>query len=181
MSETSRYRHLTRPHCYRPDGEPGVGLDIASQGDPVVPWAWQLDLPAAKFEHYSGGQKRKGIQLSGSGAASLSFIDSNTLDFVYSSHFIEDLPRTDWPALFRDWVRCLKPGGKLIILVPERERWQAAIRRGQMPNCSHFGPEPLVGDVTKTAMAAGGLKVLEERLTNLTPEDYTILFVGEKL
>lgn len=180
MSETSRYRHLTTPYCYRADGTPGVGLDIASQGDPVVPWAWQLDLPDAEFERYSGGRKPLGIQLAGRGQDPLR-VRSGSLDFIYSSHFIEDLPRAQWPIVFREWARCLKPGGKLIVLVPERERWQAALRRGQIPNCSHYGPEPLVGDMTEAVAAAGGLRVLKEELTNLDERDYSILMVAEKI
>lgn len=180
MSETSKYRHLTSKYCYRADGQPGAGLDIASQGDPVVPWAWQLDLPPADFVRYSGGKVPTGIQLYGYGDKPLVVMDSS-LDFVYSSHFIEDLSRERWVTLFRDWRQCLKPGGKLIILVPERTRWQAAIANGQCPNCSHYGPEPLLGDITKAANEAGGLKVIEERLTNLTTEDYTILGVMERI
>lgn len=181
MSEIGKYRHLLERHCYRSDGQPGVGLDIASQGDPIVPWAWQLDLPDAEFTHYSGGGKRVGIQLSGHGEQKLSFISSESLDFIASSHFIEDLPRSQWTSLFREWARCLKPGGKLIILVPERSRWRAALARGQSPNCAHHGPEPLVGDIAAAAEKVSSLRVLSEALTDLSPEDYTIAAILQKI
>jgi hypothetical protein len=51
MSETSKYRHLTEPYCRDGAGRPLTVLDVASQGDPVVTWAWQLDLPEAEFHH----------------------------------------------------------------------------------------------------------------------------------
>lgn len=180
MSETAKYRHLTAPYCYGPDGAPLTVLDIASQGDPVVPWAWQLDLPPEQFRRYSSGREPAGIQLQGHGHERLGVAD-NSLDVIYSSHFIEDLPRESWAAVFKEWRRCLKAGGRLIVLVPERERWKAAIKRGQPPNCSHWGPEPVVGDITRAAEEAGGLAVEMERLTDLTPEDYTIMGVMRKV
>ena len=73
----------------------------------------------------------------------------------------------------------LKSGGYLIILVPERERWAAAIARGQSPNCSHAGPEPVLGEMSEAARKVN-LIVVEERLTDLWPEDYSILGVFQK-
>lgn len=171
-SETAKYRTLTVPYCK------GAGLDIASQGSPVVPWAWQLDLPPAEFEHYNGGGAPRGpIQLRGN--ARRLPVESGSLDFVYSSHLLEDFPQETWPDILGEWSRVLKSNGYLIILVPERTRWAAAIARGQSPNCSHAGPEPLVGDMSKAAKAIG-LQVIIDQMTDLWPEDYSILGVFRK-
>src|SRR5437867_3001774 len=40
MSETAKHRHLTIRYCQ------GCGLDLGSGGDPIVPWAISVDLPA---------------------------------------------------------------------------------------------------------------------------------------
>lgn len=171
-SETSKYLALTVPYCK------GCGLDIASQGSPVVPWAWQFDLPHAEFAHYNaGGSPRGPIQLRGH--AHQLPVETGSLDFVYSSHLLEDYPRERWPEIMAEWSRPLKSGGYLIVLVPERERWAAAIARGQSPNCSHSGPEPIVGDMTVAAEKVG-LRVIEDRMTDLWPEDYSILGVFQK-
>ena len=178
MSETSRYRNLTTKYCYRADSQPGCGIDIASQGDPVVSWAWQLDLPHDQFAHYNSNYPPRGpIQLRADGTHHAGS-EPNSLDFVYSSHLLEDNLEEDWDRIFSLWSSMLKPGGYLIILVPERNLWAAAIAAGQSPNCSHKF-EPLVGDMSRHAQAIG-LEVIEERLTNCHPGDYTILGVFRK-
>lgn len=179
MSETSRYRSLTRKYCLRQDGEPGCGVDLASGGDPVVPWAWQLELPHDRYAYYNAGHPVRGpIQLRAD-AFTHAASEPESLDFVYSSHLLEDTAQSDWPRILGFWSSMLKPGGYLIILTPERNLWAAALARGQTPNCSHSGPEPLVGDVGNAGIAAG-LEVVEDRLTALDQNDYTILTVLRK-
>jgi predicted SAM-dependent methyltransferase len=48
----------------------------------------------------------------------LPFADG-TLDFVYSSHFIEHLFRKDARFLFKEMYRALKPGGMIRISIPD--------------------------------------------------------------
>lgn len=175
MSETSKYRHLTRQYCLRDDGQAGCGVDIASGGDPVVPWAWQLELCDAEYIHYNGGHSPRGpIQLKGDAARRCA--EDGSLDFVYSSHLLEDY--LDWQSVLSCWKAMLKPGGKLIILCPEKERWAAAIAAGQPPNCSHKR-EPVVGELTKECEQAGFVTIVE-RLTAVDAKDYSILYVGRK-
>ena len=88
-SETGKYRHLTSPHCLLADGSPGCGVDIASQGSVVVPWAISFDLPQDEFDYYNDHHAPKGpIHLRGH-ADKLPF-ESGSLDFVYASHILED-------------------------------------------------------------------------------------------
>ena len=173
MSETAKYRTLTVPFCQ------GNGLDIGSGGDPVVPNAIQLELPPKEYHHYRSGDVH-GVPIQWHGDCwNLPFKD-NTLDFVYSSHLIEDFDHKRWPQLLGEWVRCLKPGGWLVILVPEFERWNYAVRvLGQIPNCSHWAPEPSLGELT-TVFQKLGLTEINEDLTDLHPNDYTIMAVGKK-
>ena len=172
-SESSKYLHLTVPYLV------GNGVDIGSGGWPVVPWAIQIEQPADKFRHYTNGRPvPNDVEWLGD-IFSLPFKDGS-LDWVYSSHLIEDFSReTIWPKLFAEWGRCLRPGGIMVLLVPDRELWAAAIERGQPPNCSHHFPEPSVGDITKVGTAAG-FEVIEDRLTKLDWKDYTILGVLRK-
>jgi len=168
-SETAKYRHLTAIHCM------GCGIDIASQGNPVVPWAWQIDLPVEEYSAYNGGVPIHGIvQLRGHGQSLT--VESNSLDWVYSSHLLEDF--AEWNPVLAEWVRVLKPGGKLVILIPDKELWAAAMARGQMGNPAHKH-EGRVGELTEYA-AGFPLEVIEDRLTNCFEHDYTILFVARK-
>lgn len=175
LSETAKYRHLTQKYCYR-SGVPGVGADIASQGDPVVPWAVQLDLPPDEFSQYCSGQPAKGpIQLRGHGDK-LPF-DSESLDFLYSSHLLEDY--ADWLPVLTEWVRVLKIGGHLIVIIPDKALWKAALDGGQTPNDSHRH-EGEVGELSSYAEILG-LEVLQDRLTAQFPGDYSILGVFRKI
>jgi len=72
----------------------------------------------------------------------------------------------------------LRPNGYLIVLVPEKELWAAAIAAGQSPNCSHKH-EGRVGELSEYAPALG-LSVIEDRLTDQFPGDYSILAVFQK-
>lgn len=170
-SETAKYRHVTAHFCQ------GAGVDIASQGVPVVPWAISFDLPENDFLQYSAGNPPKGpIHLRGY-ADKLPF-DSASLDFVYSSHLLEDYV-DPIPAL-REWCRMVRPGGHLVILVPDKELWNAAIARGQNPNCSHRH-EYRVGELSEIFREKfGHFEILRDELTALTPEDYTIIFVARR-
>ena len=141
----------------------------------MVPWAISVDLPSDEYTTYnSGNAPEHSIHWRGD-ALKLPFKDG-TLDFVYSSHLLEDY--ADWKPALREWSRVLKPGGKLIILMPDRKRWAEALQRGQPPNCAHQKE----GEVGALTLETKGLvQAIEDRLTDLNPEDYSILFVGEKV
>jgi len=174
-TETSKYRDLTTKYCYRDDGQPGCGVDLASGGDPVVPWAWQLELPGERYSWYNSNHAIRGaVQLRGH--AEHRCAEPNSLDFVYSSHLLEDYK--DWDAVLKTWVSMLKPGGKLIILIPDKKLWNAAISKGQPPNCQHQH-EGYVGELSKYAEKIG-VEVICDQLTALTPDDYSILFVAKR-
>jgi predicted O-methyltransferase YrrM len=168
-SETGKYRHLTAGYC------DGVGIDIGSQGVPVVPWAMNVDLPMIEFDRYCNYEISKGPVQLRCGAQRLP-IESNSLDFVYSSHLLEDFQ--DWTPLLAEWVRVLKGGGRLVILMPDKQRWLEAMARGQQGNPFHQH-EAAVGEISKYADSLG-LDVIEDRLTDCWPDDYTIIFAATK-
>jgi SAM-dependent methyltransferase len=173
MSETSLCRHITVPFCQ------GNGCDVGSGGDPVVPWAIQVDLPDEAFIQY--GHAHDGtmpIQYRGD-ARNLPFKDA-TMDFVYSSHLIEDFE--DWTIVLEEFARVLKHGGNLIVMVPDRKLFRAAVAGGQNDNASHRH-EFHVGELTDWARMRGGFEVVFDQLT-LIPQrgikDYNIIFVAKK-
>jgi SAM-dependent methyltransferase len=170
-SETERYRCLTVPYCV------GNGVDVGSGGMPVVPWAIQIELPSNEYAHYHSGDSRSQPMCCYRGyAEDLPFKDG-TLDFVYSSHLLEDF--LDWYPCLREWTRVLRKGGKLIILMPDKKLWAEELARGRVPNCSHRH-EPTVGELSTYANRLGW-KVIKDELTDLVPGDYSLIGLFEKL
>lgn len=170
-SETERYREITVPYCV------GNGVDVGSGGVPVVPWAIQIELPEVEYAWYHSGDARTQPASCFRGHADDLPFKDNTMDFVFSSHLLEDF--ADWKPCLREWTRVLKQGGKLIILMPDKELWAAELKRGRIPNCSHRH-EPVVGELSRYARLMKW-KVLRDELTALVPEDYSIIFAAEKL
>jgi hypothetical protein len=167
-SEVSKYLHLISPYLEKPC------LDLGSGGYAVTDFAIQVELPSDEFNKYTAGRKPDHpIHIHGD-IFNLPFKDG-TVGSIVASHLIEDWPRSKWPEFFREWRRVLRPGGYLVVLVPERERWWHCINEfGQCHNFSHSNPEPSVGDITKAAEGTG-LVVISERLTDAFPWDYSIL------
>lgn len=170
-SETERYREITVPLCA------GNVVDVGSGGTPVVPHAIQIELPVEEYAYYHSGDARKQpASCYRCHATDLPFKDG-TIDTLYSSHLLEDF--LDWRPCLQEWTRVLKVGGKLIVLMPDKELWAAELKRGRIPNCSHRH-EGQVGELSSYAKEMGWL-VLKDELTNLVPGDYSIILVAKKL
>ena len=175
-SETAKARHLVLPYII------GNVIDIGAGGHPVVERAIQVELPLGNheggYQWYHSGEEPKGMGRWHSGALDLPFKDES-VDTVFSSHLLEDF--ADWGPPLLEWSRVLKIGGHLVILMPEETRWNAAVAAGQPPNCQHrhlwHGPH----DLAQATRLIANFKVIEERLTDLYPGDYGVIFVAQKL
>ena len=44
-----------------------------------------------------------------------------TWDYVFSSYLLQEFPYKDVPAVLRDWMRVIKPGGSLSLYLPDEE------------------------------------------------------------
>jgi len=163
-SETSKFRHLTAPYCQ------ANGVDIGSGGDPVVPHAIAVDLPSP---YTSVGDSP--IHYRGDGL-NLPFKDG-TLGWVYASHLLEDF--ADWWPALTEWTRVLESGGHLVILIPDRERWSAALARGQPPNLAHKH-EGHVGELSTYCEKLGLEPVIDNYAAPDDPNEYTLIFVARK-
>lgn len=171
-SETSLCRHITSHFCQ------GNGCDVGSGGDPVVPWAIQVDLEDEEFRKY-GHAHEVNIPIQWKGDARALPFKDGTLSFCYSSHLIEDFE--NWQGVLEEFTRVIKPGGYLIIMAPDRERFRAAVAAGQGDNLSHRH-EFHVGELTNWALQHGGFQVIFDQLTLVRGvNDYNILFVAKKL
>lgn len=166
MSETAKHRHLVRDYCK------GNGVDLGSSGEPIVPWAIEVDLPIDQYKHYNTTRPEANIHWRGD-ATDLPFYDE-MLDWVHSSHLLEDFK--DWNPPLDEWKRVLKRGGFMIISVPDHERFRAAVRAGQGDNLGHKH-ESHVGELSSYFK---GWKILMDAFVNDNPKEYSIIFVAQK-
>jgi len=81
----------------------GYGVDIGYGGDLLVPGCLGWDIEDGD-SHYLGK------------------LDDEQFDFVYSSHLLEHLDNPELAIL--NWWRVLKPGGYLILYLPDRDLFE---------------------------------------------------------
>lgn len=130
VSETSRIRDIAMPFI---NEETDQGLDIGFGGDAICPTSTNLDLP----NRYSNCGKDE--QHISADASDLSFMEDDKWDYIFSSHCLEDFENTE--AVTREWIRVLKPGGKILLYLPNEGFFQAwAARTNQPVNPHHKNP-----------------------------------------
>jgi predicted SAM-dependent methyltransferase len=124
-SETSKCRERLARHCT------GCGVDLGPGGDPIVPHAIRVDL-AEPYSHVGDLP----VQLSG-WAEDLHWFKDGVLDFVYSSHLLEDYRDTE--RVLREWLRVLKSGGYLVLYCPDEQVYREhCAATGQDYNQQHI-------------------------------------------
>ena len=94
----------------------GHGLDIGYGGDLLSDncFGWDVEHGDAQF---------------------LEGIEDASFDFVYSSHTLEHVAEA--PAALRNWYRALKPGGHLILFVPDRDLYEKRLTLPSRWNPDH--------------------------------------------
>lgn len=126
-SETATARPILAPYCT------GNGIDIGAGGDPIVPSAICIDRPEASTTRAHVG--RHPTHLAGDAAHLVWFAD-NVLDYAYSSHCLEDF--LDTRAILREWLRVLRPGGHIVLFLPDQPTYAACCAaNGSLPNQAH--------------------------------------------
>jgi len=160
MSETAKHRSLFLPYCI------GNGLDIGYGGDPIVETAITLD----QADRYSfEGDKPQNITAD---ACSLYMFADNSLDYVYSSHCIEDFRQT--AGVLQEWVRVIKPGGFLCLLFPDERVYR---EKSKTPNIAHVYDDFGMGFVIDRLPADVDIVVSLELFEN---DDYNCALVLQK-
>jgi predicted SAM-dependent methyltransferase len=123
-SETSKCRNRLAPYCK------GYGLDLGFGGDPITPHAIRVDLPTP---YTKVGESP--VQLGGDASRLIWFRDE-CLDFIYSSHLLEDYEDTE--SVLREWLRVLKPSGHLVTFCPDEQVYRKhCAATGQPYNNAH--------------------------------------------
>lgn len=148
-SETSRCRARLAPYCQ------GYGLDLGFGGDPITPSAIRMDMPQPYT--YVGSLP---VQLGGA-AENLFWFRDNVLDFIYSSHLLEDYE--DVESVLREWLRVLKPGGMLITFCPDEKVYRKhCAETYQVYNPAHKHADFSLDYVKAILERIGGTETLHE-------------------
>jgi len=148
-SETSRCRRRLTPFCK------GYGVDLGFGGDAIAAHAIRVDMPVP-YTHLG----EQPVQLGGD-AVNLYWFRDEVLDFVYSSHLLEDFE--DTKAVLREWLRVLKPGGRLILFCPDEQAYQAHCdRTGQPHNEGHKHADFSLAFVKAILASIGNIEIIHE-------------------
>lgn len=102
----------------------GEGLDLGCGYCKILPNAIGIDV-----------QKLDGVDIV-SDIRKLGMIEASSMDYVYSSHALEDLYNPDVALI--EWLRVLKPGGYLILYLPHRDIYPRINSVGTKRNEDHF-------------------------------------------
>jgi SAM-dependent methyltransferase len=93
----------------------GDGIDIGAGPDSLVQYAEQFPLR----------RSCRDWDLGDGDAQMLSTVADNSLDFVHSSHCLEHM--RDPREALHHWLRVLKPGGHLIVIIPDEDLYEQGI------------------------------------------------------
>jgi predicted SAM-dependent methyltransferase len=149
QSETSKCRDRLAPFC------DGCGLDLGAGGDPINESAIRVDLPSpyARVGPYP-------VQLKGD-ATKLAWFADECLDYLYSSHLLEDYE--DAKPVLKEWLRVLRPGGRLIIFCPDEQVYRRhCAETGQTYNPHHKVSNFSLATVKADLASLGQKKILHE-------------------
>ena len=127
MSETAAARPFLAKYCN------GIGLDMGFGGSAIVPNALTFDMPKSYCPSFEGH-----TQILRGDCKNLSYFCDHALDYIYSSHLLEDFTYSELIPIIFEWRRVLKIGGLLIINCPDQQKFLAHCHKtGQAINFAH--------------------------------------------
>lgn len=166
-SETSLCRHRLKKYCI------GYGIDIGFGGDKIVPAATGIDFPTPYTKVGSDP-----VNLGGN-AMDLYWFRDGVLDYVYSSHLLEDFPPDLTENVLKEWLRVLKIGGYLILYLPDEQKYRAHCKKtGQPYNAAHKVENFNLDYIKSILEKIGGVLIVHE---NPSCEAYSFEIVGRKI
>jgi SAM-dependent methyltransferase len=95
----------------------GIGLDVGCGQDHLALYGEQFPLlqKVAPYDVIYGHQD----------AQTLPEVSDETFDFVHASHVLEHVP--DPAAALATWLRVVKPGGYVVVLIPDEDLYEQGL------------------------------------------------------
>jgi SAM-dependent methyltransferase len=115
MSETDACRPILSKFCR------GFGMDVGFGGSRIVPDAWAFDMPQPYTQVGIETQQLRGD------CREFPFLCDGALDYIYSSHLLEDFTYIELYSILHEWRRVLKPDGLLITNCPDQQKFLAHV------------------------------------------------------
>lgn len=164
-SETDKIRPFVLKFCE------GNGCDIGAGGDKIKQSAINIDL----IDPYSHVGKDP-VNLKGD-ARSLYWFKDQVLDYIYSSHVLEDFVEKE--QVLREWVRIVKTGGFIVLYLPDEQIYRKHCEAtGQVRNLYHTDPNFNIETIKEIAKNIGGLEIVLEIGLHV---DYSFCIVFKRL
>ncbi len=111
----------------------GKGVDIGCGMEKICSNAIGLDH---EFEYNNYKKPRTAADVFGPWEPYIRRTEDDSLDFVFSSHLLEDYDRADRALL--EWVRVVKPNGYVVLFLPRDKAYvQWCLMHGATPNTNH--------------------------------------------
>jgi len=132
--EALKVRFDVLPYCA------GSVLDVGSGNCKVWPHAFGVDnlIDTSLF----GTEMRPDLVVPD--AARLEIFADDSWDTVFSSHTLEHI--VDWRTALREWWRLVRPGGHLVLYLPDRDLYPRIGEPGSNPDHKNdFAPEDIAG------------------------------------
>ena len=171
-SETEKCRERLKKYCV------GNGLDLGYGGDPIVPTAITVDLEKPYTDVGDHPQNLKGD------ARNLYWFRTDCLDYVFSSHLFEDFSPQEMQTILWEWVRVLKPGGYLVLYLPDEQAYRKHCKEHDAPRNTHHEVENFsleyfksIVDLGPTVIGYPGVKIVHE---NALCDEYCFEVVLQK-
>jgi len=123
MSEVDKIRSIVQPYLS------GDGVDLGFGGNPVNTTAICVDLKEP-YSNYGASRHLTGD------ARSLYWFKDGVLDYVFSSHLLEDFPNTK--EILVEWLRVIKIGGTIALYLPDERKYSRVLKEtGGRYNAHH--------------------------------------------
>lgn len=177
-SETGRHREIIIHQIEKYFGTLDClnGIDIGFGGDPILQNAICMDLK----EKYTINLIQTSQQNLYGDARNLYWFKDSCMDYVYSSHVLEDFDPIETKSVFLEWLRIVKRDGLLILDLPNERNYRGVCEsRGYRSNPRHqilnMSIEYMI-ELTKNF----GLQLIYSQ-DQLPPDGYSFLMIWRKL
>ncbi|OGV69567.1 MAG: hypothetical protein A2283_02055 [Lentisphaerae bacterium RIFOXYA12_FULL_48_11] len=149
-SETAKVRQALKHFCI------GNGPDVGFGGDPITDTAICIDLPNRYAAYQNAPQHLQGD------AQSLPWFKDKSMDYVYSSHVLEDFENTR--TVLDEWIRVLRVGGSLVLFLPDEQAYRNHCKsQNKPPNVHHVHLDFSLDLVKSILLKRGDMEIIHEK------------------
>lgn len=165
-AEVNKIRDIVNPYLI------GDGIDLGAGGSPVNATAISIDIKNP-YKNFGAA-----TQLTGD-ARDLYWFQDGVLDYVFSSHLLEDFSNTK--EVLEEWLRVIKPLGIIALYLPDEQKYKKVLKDlgfGDKYN-THHKIDDMSLDYMKGVFSDLDIEIVYEYVES---EDikYGFLIVGKK-